>query len=488
MASGTLWAVTMRMSVRLIGVVSVLILARLLVPDDFGLVAQAAMFYSFIELITEFGFESALIQNQQASRRHYDTVWTLNILRGATNAIALAAIAYPASIFLNEPRLHSVISFYALASLLKGFTNVGTVDFRKYLNFDRDFRFELWTKVCGFIASIAVALIWRTYWAFVVGVLTGVITTIVTSYLMSPFRPRFSLSMWRPLFHFSKWIFGAELIGAIANKIDVFLLSRFSTVENVGFYTVSYEIGCTPSSEVAMPVARALMPGLSKLSDDPIQFRSLYLDTMGLVLLAAIPAGIGLSMLAEPITNVMLGNKWLSAIPIIEVLALYGITRAIFAMSASGYMAFGRVDLLGKLSVSNALFRIIGVVAGIYFGGMLGVAWGVLASSLCQTLLALAAQDQAGMLDLRSLVARCWRVMTAAITMAYALKLTGLQVSLASYPPAGALVAELLFGVVLFTATLVLLWQFGRPRQGPEFIFFEYVKSRLGHAAPSQLQ
>ena len=354
-ASGTLWTVAMRMSIRMLGVVSVVILARLLVPDDFGIVAQAAMFYSFVELITAFGFESALIQNQTASTAHYNTVWTLNIIRGAANAIALGAIAYPASLFLNEPRLDEVIWFYALASFLKGFANVGTVDFRKHLDFNRDFQFELWIKVCSFVASIAVAVIWRTYWSFVAGVLVGIITTIAASYLMSPFRPRFSLTMWRPLLDFSKWILGAELVGAISTKLDVFLLSRFSTAGNVGIYTVAYEIAGTPSTEIAMPVARALMPGLSKLGNDPVQFRSLYLSTASLVLLVAIPAGVGVTTLAEQITIVALGEKWLAAIPLIEILALYGITRAVFAVSASAFMAFGRVDLLGKLSVSGTL-------------------------------------------------------------------------------------------------------------------------------------
>src|SRR5689334_2895823 len=99
---GAFWTVAMRTSVRLVGIVSVLILARLLVPEDFGIVAQAAMFYSFVELVTALGLESALIQNQAAGREHYDTVWTLNVLRGLLNGSVLALIAYPAAVFLRQ--------------------------------------------------------------------------------------------------------------------------------------------------------------------------------------------------------------------------------------------------------------------------------------------------------------------------------------------------------------------------------------------------
>ncbi len=478
-ASGTFWTVAMRMSIRLLGIVSVIILARILVPDDFGIVAQAAMFYSFVEMITAFGLESALIQNQGASAAHYNTVWTMNVVRGAANAAVLLAVAYPASLFLNDSRLAAVISFYALASFAKGFANIGTVDFRKHLDFTRDFQFELWTKVVGFIACITVAMVWRTYWAFVAGVLAGVATTVVTSYLMSSFRPRFSLSMWRPLFHFSKWIFGAELVGAVSNKLDVFLLSRFSTAGNVGIYTVAYEIAGTPSTEIAMPVARALMPGLSKLGDDPVEFRSLYFSTVSLVMLVAIPAGIGVSMLAEQITAIVLGQKWLNAIPLIEILALFGITRAVFSVSASAYMAFGRVDLLGKLAYFGTLLRVAGVSAGIHYGGMIGVAWGVLASSFCQMLLTLLVQDRAGILDVRMLLARSWRIGGAAAAMALGLKLTGLQMMLANFPPVIALASEVVFGLVMFVATLAALRYLGRSKQGPETVLFQYLKSRF---------
>ena len=478
-ASGTFWTVAMRMSIRLIGIVSVIILARVLVPADFGIVAQASMFYSFVELITAFGLESALIQNQTASSRHYDTVWTLNVLRGFVNAMALGAIAYPASIFLHEPRLNSVVWYYALASLLQGFTNVGTVDFRKELNFNRDFLFALWSKIAGFVVSIGVALIWRTYWAFVAGVLSSAITTVATSFWMSRYRPRFSLSEWRPLYHFSKWVLGSELLGAISTKLDVFLLSRFSSVDAVGVYTVSYEIAGTPSTEIAMPVARALMPGLSKVGHDKENFRSLYLSTLGLVLLVAIPAGIGVSALAGPITLVVLGAKWAHAIPFIQILALFGVARAVFAVSSPAYISFGRVDLLAKLSFVNVLLNGFGVTVGLLSAGPIGVAWGVLAAATCQTLLTLAMQMRVGILDLRGLAGSCWKVLFAGVAMGLAMSALPLDAAFASCPPFVALPIEVVIGATIFCAIVAALWRAPQTRDGPERVFVQYLGARL---------
>lgn len=481
-ASGTFWTVAMRMSTRLIGVISIVILARVLVPADFGIVAQASMFYSFIELITALGLETALIQNQAAVRDHYDTVWTLNVMRGLVNAILLAAVAYPASIYLHEPRLHSVIYFYAMASLVQGFANVGTVDFRKGLDFNRDFLFALWSKLAGFVVSIGVALIWRNYWAFVAGVLSGTSTTVATSYLMSSYRPRFSLSMWRPLFHFSKWVLGAELFGAVSTKLDVFILSRFSSVESVGVYTASYEIAGTPSTEIAMPVARALMPGLSKVGNDPEKFRSLYLSTMGLVLLIAIPAGIGVSVLAAPITHVLLGDKWTDAVALIQILAIFGITRAVFAVSASAYISFGRVDLLAKVSLANLVINCIGITIGVYLGGTNGVALGVLAASFCQLTLTLLVQMRIGILDGIGLIGRSWRVVAAGIVMGTTLTLWHGGLAFTRYPTIVLLFIEVGLGAAVFCTVVALLWRLSPGVHAPERVLVEYISARLARA------
>jgi lipopolysaccharide exporter len=483
-ASGTIWTVSMRLGIRLIGMISVIILARLLLPDDFGIVAQASMINSFLELVTAFGFESALIQNQKATAAHYNTVWTLNVARGIVNATALVLLAYPAAVLLHEERLHAVIYFYALSSFLRGFANVGTVDFRKEFQFNRDFQFEMWSKLAGFVVTISAAWVWRSYWAFIAGVLSTSATIVLSSFIMSKFRPRFSLEMWRPLLRFSKWVFGAELLNAVATKLDTFVLSRYSTAANVGTYTVSYEIAMTPSSEIAMPVARALMAGLSKVSDDAAQFRTLYLSTISLVLLVSIPAGVGVSALAHYVTLVLLGEKWLGAIPLIEILALFGITRAVIAVSTSAFMSFGRVDLLGKITSVAVVLRIAGVLIGFHLGDMIGVAWGILVASSGQALITLVVQDRVAMLEWRALMRACWRPILAAAAMASALKLSGVAAFFADFAPLASLIFQVGFGAAVFASTLALFWWLDGSNHGPELTLVNYLKSRLGRLSP----
>ena len=128
MAKGAAWTILMRLSIRSIGLVSTVILARLLVPEDFGLIALATLVLGLLEVVAEFGFNLALIQNQTAGRDHYDTAWTLSVLRGVAVALALLALAQPAAAFFGEPRLATVLYVLAFAPAIEGVANIEVLE------------------------------------------------------------------------------------------------------------------------------------------------------------------------------------------------------------------------------------------------------------------------------------------------------------------------------------------------------------------------
>src|SRR5438105_1654780 len=132
-AAGAAWMVGFKLLDRLIGVLSIVILARLLVPADFGLVALATAVVAMIELLSAFNFDAALIQSQHAVRTHYDTAWTLNIALGTICALLVAVAAFLAASFYEDPRLGPVMLWLALATWIRGLENVGVIDFRKEL-------------------------------------------------------------------------------------------------------------------------------------------------------------------------------------------------------------------------------------------------------------------------------------------------------------------------------------------------------------------
>ena len=143
MASGAAWMVSFKIIDRVVGIVSTAILARLLVPEDFGLIALAASVIAILELMGAFGLEAALVQRPNATRDHFDAVWTFNAAFGLCLGLVVAAIASPTAQFYGDPRLFSVMLMIGLRHTIGGFENVGIVMFRKELNFEMDFSEEL---------------------------------------------------------------------------------------------------------------------------------------------------------------------------------------------------------------------------------------------------------------------------------------------------------------------------------------------------------
>jgi len=479
-ADGAFWMMGMRLSIRLIGIVSVIILARILVPEDFGIVAKASMIAGFLELITEFGLEAALIQNQNTKKQHYDTVWTIHLIRGAVIALVLLVLASPAARFLHEPVLKYVLLFYALSALLAGMENVGIVDFRKKLDFNKDFMFSVIKKFIGFLVTISVALIWKTYWAFVAGVLAMTISGVIASFAMSPFRPSVSLSEWRSLYKYSKWILLTGVLSSVSQKLDTFILSRFSTTEMVGRYTVAYEISSTASTELAMPLARATMPGLSKLGSDPDRFRILYTKSILILMAIAIPAAVGMAALAEPLTYLLLGSKWAEAADLIAVLSFYGIVRSLYAVSASAYLSSGAVDKFAKLAMLSLFLRIFLLSFGFQMGGVLGMAYGVVGAGCIHTVVSLGVQHHERFVDASELLKRLWRVVLSTALMYYTLSVTVPKYldGVDSHTVIGLFVLVAL-GALIYFGSLAILWALSRDRRGPEWMLVTFALERI---------
>ena len=143
LARGAAWMISYRMLDRIIGLVSTLVLARVLTPADFGLVAMATALIAFVELFGSLGLDTALIQRPGATREHFDSAWTMNVLIGASVALALLLCAWPLARFYDDSRLIGLVAFLALGPLIQGCENIGVVAFRKELNFDRDMTVDL---------------------------------------------------------------------------------------------------------------------------------------------------------------------------------------------------------------------------------------------------------------------------------------------------------------------------------------------------------
>jgi len=368
------WVVGWRMATRLLGLFSTLILVRLLAPDDFGLVAMATAFAASIDAMSSIGTDYALIRERNPDRRLYDTAFTLNLIRGLVTFAILAAAAWPVAHFVDDMRLAPVLALLGAAFMLTALENIGIVDFRRALDFSKEFRLFLIPRIIGSVANIATALVLRSYWSLMVGIFVTRFCRMGFSYVMHPYRPRLSLAAWRHLFGFSFWLWANSLIALIRDRADTLVLGRLLSTERVGLFTVGSEIALLPSTEILEPASRSLFPGFAATHHAGSDLAQAYLSAIGVVLLLILPAGFGLSAIADPLVKLALGWNWLDAIPIVQIIALTGIFHVIIQTSGNVFGVRGETRLLFEMSLLSAIIRVPVLVLMVMRAELVGAA------------------------------------------------------------------------------------------------------------------
>ncbi len=355
MAKGAVWMVLFKLVERSLGLVSTLILARLLLPADFGVVAMALSFIFMAELLTAFGFDVALIQNQNATIAHYNTAWTGNVLLGLMITVLMLAAALPIANFYRRPELVWVVCALAWGPLLTGAENIGVVAFRKDMDFRREFMFQITRKVIGFSVVVPLAFVLRNYWALVAGTLVSKLAGTTMSYLMHPFRPKPTLSHFKELFHFSRWMLFNNMVGFFKERTADFFIGRLYGAQGLGVYNISAEFAHLPSTELSAPINRALLPGFSRMEKID-EIRSAYATAVGMLALLALPAAAGIFAVAPFLVPVILGTKWLETVPLMQTLAFNG--ALLMFHSSMSTVLFAR-GFPARVTASNAGYVLI---------------------------------------------------------------------------------------------------------------------------------
>ena len=479
-AFGAIWMVLMRLSIRFIGLISTLVLLRLLAPEDFGLVAIVMATVAVVELMRAFGFQIALIQDQEAGPDEYNTVWTMEVIMASVTGLILIIIARPAAAFYGDPRLVELFYIVAGANALHGLVNVGIVDFRKHLEFGREFNYNVSIKIVGFVVTITSAYFLRSYWALVIGIVANKFTGLVLSYVMHPYRPRFSLASVGKLFRFSSWIFMNNM-GIVARlRGPDFIIGKVAGPQGLGVYAVAYEISNLATTELIAPINRALLPGFAKIAHDAPRARAAFIKASSVMALFSLPIAVGIAATAPLIGSVVLGEKWLAAVPLIEMLALAGVVTAIASPITSCLIALGKPSVVACLSLANAVALLTSVTWFGLRGGAAGAAQAVLINAGLFLPIYFAVAVRFLHLKVTDVFAILFRPAAAAAAMYVVVR----QVLHLTGTDALDLVLAVGIGAVTFCCLLAALWALmpKRATSGESFLL-DRVRERLGRSA-----
>ena len=480
LVKGSAWLIALRWAVRLVGLVNTFILVRLLNPSDFGVVAMAMIVVGMIETIAESGQKLVVIKHSNPQRADYDTAWTMSILFGLAVSVAILLLSPLTEFYFHEPRAIDIMKWLALRSLIGGFENIGVLDFRRDLRFDRHFTYLVSTKLISIAITVVAAFIYRDYWALVIGIVSAQAIMVGMSFILSSYRPRFSLAKFHEMWNFSAWA-SIRSIGIYLNEqVDQLAVGGISGASAMGRYRVASDISSLFTAEILGPIVAALFPVMASVQSDAVKMRNAYLGVFQWTAIICVSISVGVALCGDDIVDVLLGAKWVNVKPLIPWLAL---SAGVLAMSSSVYSAFevtGRPKLSAQLQwVRLALLSIAVLLIGFATRNITYVAVARFAVTIALAPALFIVLARTIEIPVKTILFSIWRPLVAAGAMSATV--WGLN----QYIETGGmlrLVMDVASGGLTFCFASILLWSLsGRP-DAPEKFVWNIVLSRLRRA------
>ena len=344
---------------KLIGFISTLILARILLPDDFGVVAAATIVTGLFHVIASVGTDRYLIRKIDINNSDLNTGWTINIIMKSISAVGVFSSAGIVSEFMGDERLFEVLQVASLTPLLYGFNNIGLVLYDKEYNFRPKFIIRLSSRVVGLIVKIYLAFYLKSYWAFIYAEIIETVVFVIGTFVLNKFRPKFSLIGWRNQWRFSQWILFKSIFVFIRFRVDNIFLSKYLPLEALGVYSVAKDVATLPSGQIIGPVMDPLYVGLSSIHKDAVLFADKAHKTLAVMFLLILPISLGTYITADNLVTVILGDQWDHATPIVMILAFTLLPAMLGDFLTRIMTALGKVKLIFKFELLLGTFTIV---------------------------------------------------------------------------------------------------------------------------------
>jgi O-antigen/teichoic acid export membrane protein len=368
--SGLKWAAFAQFSRLGTQLLAVIVLARLLPPADFGLVAMATVVTGFANLFRDMGSAAAIIQRRDPNPQLLDSLFWLNLVFGFGTALLLWLIAPLVALGFSEPRLKEVLW---LLLLIFPLTSIGVVH-QALLERASHFRplaiIESSAAIIGLFGAVLAA---QAGWGAFSLVLQNLLAVLITStgvWLVSKWRPHFN---WNTSEILGVLGFGGNLVGFnvfnyLIRNMDNLLIGRFLGSTDLGYYSTAYRLMLWPLQNISSVVGRALFPVFSRLQVDRGRLASAYIRATAATTLITAPMMFGFFVLREPFVMVALGERWLPMAEVLAWLVPVGLLQSVGTTVGSLYLATGRTDVMFKWGVGAGLLVIPAFAIGLHWG------------------------------------------------------------------------------------------------------------------------
>jgi O-antigen/teichoic acid export membrane protein len=388
---GGIWLFGLRTLSRGFDFIGMLILARFLLPADFGIIGVVGITISITYAFTGTGVEHALVQKKGDISDYLNTAWMISAVRGIIISAILYAMAPYVAILFKNPHVTPVLRVSVLTILFSGAMNIGFVYFQKDLKFNRIVYLDACTGIAKLTVSIPLAIYLQSAWAIVWGNLAGAFVKMIISYVIHPFRPRirFDIQKAKELFSYGKWILGSGILWFLVLEGDDLFVGKWLGLSMLGFYQLAYKVSNIPATEITAVITKITFPAFARLQDEPERLKHAFLDVFQVVAIVLFPISGGIFVLSESFTYLFLGAKWMPMLPALKVLVFAGFLRALSAATGPVLLGLGKPAIDTQWQTVRLIVLIITIGPLTYWYGITGTAGSVLMCIIALTILVL---------------------------------------------------------------------------------------------------
>jgi PST family polysaccharide transporter len=371
-----------------LNLVTVSILAHLLTPSHFGLVALATLAIDYLSILSDFGLGAALVQRRENIEEASNIAFSFNLLIGAGLTCLVLIVAPYVSIFFREPLLTPVLRWLGFTFSINSIGSVHKALLQRDLRFSKKLIPEMGNTLIKGGLSIGLAMTGYGVWSLVFGQLAGVTIFAFLLWVVVPWRPHFLIrsNITSQLFKYGFSIMTDRAFTTIADSFDYVLIGRFFNTTALGIYTLAYRLPDLLIINTLGVLAAVIFPAFASIQNQPEMLAKSFLSTTRYVQLLVTPLCLGMFVAADPIIRVIFGEQWLLSIPIMQILSLYALALSIGFHVGDVYKAIGRPDILLKLAVPILIIRLTALWIGSQYS-LIGIAIGHLVAAIIEVIL-----------------------------------------------------------------------------------------------------
>ncbi len=381
---GISWMALLRGVTRGLSIVKIAILARILLPAQFGIYGIATLVLGFLETLTETGINIFLIQEKDEVDGYVNSAWFISILRGILISL-LILISIPFVItFFNSPGSKNILILISVIPFIRGFINPACVKFQKNLEFNKQFYYDSTLFFVDTLVAVSLALILKSENSLVFGMIVSATLEVILSFAIFSPRPRFILDKDKvsKVINRGKWITGAGVFNYIFTNLDDMVVGKVLGVVSLGFYQQAYKISSLPVSEVGEVFNKVTFPIYASFEEDKVRLRKAFFKTLTAITLLVIPFGLFIFFFPEFVVRIILGESWLEIVSALKVLAIFGVLKAISNSFFSLFLSLKKQEVVTLITFIGVVVMSLTITPMVKSFGLIGAGYSAIISTI----------------------------------------------------------------------------------------------------------